>query len=149
VRLEPYPRCDLNPINIASGPTVADSTTCADALDIVKRYGIDLPAPLREVLESGRGESIKPGDARLANTQVRTIATPQMALEAAANVAREVGKVLAGIALQVAQRGQPFHAPCVLLSGGETTVAVRGDGSGGRNVECLLAMGIALGGHPR
>lgn len=155
------------PIDIASGPTVGDPTTCDDALAIVRRYGIDLPAPVREVLTSGRGESIKPGDPRLANAEVRMIATPQMALEAAAEVAREagiaahilgdalegeardVGKVLAAVALQVADRGQPFEAPCVLLSGGETTVTVRGNGRGGRNVECLLAMGIALDGHPR
>jgi hydroxypyruvate reductase len=95
------------------------------------------------------------------------IATPQMALEAAAAVARahgiaphilgdalegearDVGQVLAGIALQVAERGQPVTAPCVLLSGGETTVTVRGDGRGGRNVEFLLSLAIALGGHPR
>ncbi len=156
-----------DPINIASGPTVADPSTCADALAIVQRYGIDLPAPVRAVLESGRGESVKPGDARLASTTVRTIAAPQMALEAAAAVAqeagykayilgdaregeaRDVGKVLAGIALQVAERGQPVPAPCVLLSGGETTVTVRGSGKGGRNVECLLSLGITLGGHPR
>jgi hydroxypyruvate reductase len=156
-----------DPINIASGPTVADPTTCADALDIVRRYGIALPPAVRQVLESGAGESVKPGDARLAKAEVRIIATPQMALEAAAQVAREagyaahilgdalegeardVGKVLGGIALQVAQHGQPFTAPCVLLSGGETTVTVRGSGNGGRNVECLLAMGLALGSHPR
>ena len=156
-----------DPINIASGPTVADPTTCADALDIVRRYGIALPPAVRQVLESGAGESIKPGDARLAKAEVRIIATPQMALEAAAQVAheagyaahilgdalegeaRDVGKVLGGIALQVAQRGQPFTAPCVLLSGGETTVTVRGNGNGGRNVECLLAMGLALDSHPR
>jgi hydroxypyruvate reductase len=156
-----------DPINIASGPTVADPTTCADALAIVRRYAIELPAPVREVLESGRGESVKPGDPRLARTETRMIATPQMALEAAAAVAREagvtpyilgdalegeardVGKVLAAIALQVAERGQPVTAPCVLLSGGETTVTVRGKGRGGRNVECLLSMAIALNGHPR
>ena len=156
-----------DPINIASGPTVADPTHCEDALAIVKRYGIELPAEVRAVLESGRGESIKPGDPRLARNQVSIVAAPQMALEAAAKVAREagygvyilsdalegeardVGKVLAGIALQVAQRGQPVKAPCVLLSGGETTVTLRGTGSGGRNVECLLSMGIALNGHPR
>ena len=156
-----------DPINIASGPTVADPTTCADALAIVRRYAIELPAPVREVLESGRGESIKPGDPRLAGTETRMIATPQMALEAAAATARDagvtpyilgdalegeardVGKVLAAIALQVADRGQPVAPPCVLLSGGETTVTVRGQGRGGRNVECLLSMGIALGGHPR
>ena len=156
-----------DPINIASGPTVADPTRCDDALAIVKRYGIDLPTEVRAVLESGRGESVKPGDPRLARNSVHMVAAPQMALEAAARVAREagygayilgdalegeardVGKVLAGIALQVAQRGQPVQAPCVLLSGGETTVTLRGKGSGGRNVECLLAMGIALGGQTR
>ncbi len=155
------------PIDIASGPTVADPTTCEDALAIVRRYGIELPGPVREVLESGRGESIKPGDPRLARAEIRMIATPQMALEAAAAVARaagitphilgdaiegearDVGKVLGAIALQVADRGQPFGTPCVLLSGGETTVTVRGSGRGGRNVECLLSMCIATGGHPR
>lgn len=154
-----------DPINIASGPTVADPSTCADALAIVRRYGIDLPPAARQLLDSGAGESIKPGDPRLARTEVRMIATPQMALEAAAEVARaagfaahilgdalegearDVGKVLAGMALQVAGRGQPFSTPCVLLSGGETTVTVRGTGRGGRNVECLLAMGIALDGQ--
>ena len=120
-----------------------------------------------EVLRSGRGESVKPGDPRLARSEVRIVAAPQMALEAAAQVARDagygvsilgdaiegeardVGKVLGAIALQVAQRGQPFPAPCVLLSGGETTVTVRGSGRGGRNVECLLSMGLTLAGHPR
>ena len=156
-----------DPIDIASGPTVADPTTCADALDIVRRYGIELPPAAREVLDSGRGESVKPGDPRLAGIETRIVAAPQQALEAAAAVAgkagvtahilgdaiegeaRDVGKVLAGLALQVAGRGQPFAAPCVLLSGGETTVTVRGTGRGGRNVECLLSLGIALGGHPR
>lgn len=156
-----------DPIDIASGPTVADPTTCADALDIVRRYGIALPPVAREVLESGRGESVKPGDPRITGVETRIVAAPQQALEAAAAVAREagvtphilgdaiegeardVGKVLAGLALQVARQGQPFTAPCVLLSGGETTVTVRGTGRGGRNVECLLSMGIALGGHPR
>lgn len=155
-----------DPIDIASGPTVADPTTCEDALAIIRRYGIQVSPAMRDVLESGRGESIKPGDPRLARATVRMIATPQMALEAAAKVAREagytpcilgdalegeardVGKVLAGIALQVAKRNQPIPAPCVLLSGGETTVTVRGNGRGGRNVECLLSVGIALNGHP-
>jgi glycerate 2-kinase len=155
------------PIDIASGPTVADPTTCADALAIVRRYGIELPLPVREILESGRGESVKPGDARLARSDVRMIATPQMALEAASAVARaagvapyilgdaiegearDVGKVFAGIALQVAERNQPFAAPCMLLSGGETTVTVRGTGRGGRNVEYLLSLAIALEGHAR
>jgi glycerate 2-kinase len=114
------------PCDIASGPTVGDPSTCADALAIVKRYGIDLPAAVREVLESGRGESIKPGDPRLARCETRMIATPQMALEAAApsrarpasrpyilgnaieGEARDVGKAMAGIAHQVAEYGQPF-----------------------------------------
>jgi glycerate 2-kinase len=155
------------PIDIASGPTVADPTTCADALAIARRYGIALPEPVRDVLESGRGESVKPGDPRLARSTVRIIATPQMALEAAAGIARaagiapyiigdaiegearDVGKVFAGVALQVAERDQPVAAPCVLLSGGETTVTVRGSGRGGRNVEYLLSLAIALDGHSR
>lgn len=155
-----------NPMDIASGPTVADPTTCADALAIIRRYGIAVPAAVLEALESGRGESIKPGDPRLARAETRIVATPQMALEAAAAVAREagypvhilgdaiegeardVGKAMAGIALQVARRGQPFTAPCVLLSGGETTVTVRGAGRGGRNVEFLLSLGVALDGCP-
>ena len=154
------------PIDIASGPTVADPTTSADALGIVRRYGIELLPAVRELLESGRGESVKPGDPRLARATARTIATPQMALEAAAKVgreagyavhilgdaiegeARDVGKVLAAITQQVVQHGQPFQAPCILLSGGETTVTVRGGGRGGRNVEFLLSLAIALDGQP-
>jgi hydroxypyruvate reductase len=155
------------PVDIASGPTVADPTTSADALTILRRYGIVLPHAVLELLESGRGESVKPGDPRLAGARAVTIATPQMALEAAAAVAdgagipahilsdaiegeaRDVGKVFAGIARQVAERNQPFQAPCILLSGGETTVTVRGNGRGGRNVEYLLALAIALEGHAR
>ncbi|WP_066456104.1 glycerate kinase type-2 family protein [Castellaniella caeni] len=150
------------PCDIASGPTVADPTTCADALDIVRRYGIELPAGARQLLESSAGETIKPGDPRLARVETHLIATPQMALEAAAAVARDagvtpvllgdriegeardVGKVLGGIALQVRDHGQPIAAPCVLLSGGETTVTVRGQGRGGRNVEFLLSLAITL-----
>jgi hydroxypyruvate reductase len=144
---------------------VGDPSSCADALEILARYGIDVSAQVRAILDSGRGESLKPGDPRLARTEVRMIATPQMALEAAAAVARragvnpmilgdsiegearEVGKVMAGIARQVVRHGQPVVAPCVLLSGGETTVTVRGSGRGGRNVEFLLALGIALEQH--
>ena len=155
-----------DPVDIASGPTVADPTTCADALEVIDRYGIAVPDTVRECLASGRGESVKPGDPRLARSDVRLIATPQMALEAAAAVARraglsavilsdriegearEVGTVLASIARHVAQHGQPRQAPCVLLSGGETTVTVRGAGRGGRNVEFLLSLAIALEGHP-
>jgi glycerate 2-kinase len=155
------------PTDIASGPTVADPTTCADALSILERYAIEIPPPVRDLLESGRGESVKPGDPRLARAEVRMIATPQMALEAAADVARaagypahilgdaiegearDVGIVLAGIAAHVSDRAQPFKAPCVLLSGGETTVTVRGRGRGGRNVEYLLSLAVALDGHAR
>ena len=158
-------------IDIASGPTVPDPTTCQDALDLIERYQLQLPDALRstvrELLTSGRGESVKPGDLRLQRAEARVVAAPQQALEAAAHIAREagipayilgdsiegeardVGRVLGGMALQVAQRGQPFTTPCLLLSGGETTVTVRGDGRGGRNVECLLSMAMATGGHPR
>jgi len=158
-------------IDIASGPTVPDPTTCEHALELIDRYQLELPGPLghtvRELLRSGRGESVKPGDERLKRAEARLVAAPQQALEAAARVAqaaglrahilgdalegeaRDVGRVLGGLALQVAQRGQPFEAPCVLLSGGETTVTVRGDGRGGRNVECLLSMALATGGHRR
>ena len=153
-----------SPVDIASGPTVADSTTCGDALALVKRYGMNLPPSAITVLESGRGESIKPGDTRLARTETHLITTPQMALEAAAQVARtagitpyilgdsiegearDVGKVMAGLARRVATHQQPFTSPCVLLSGGETTVTLRGKGRGGRNVEFLLSLGISLDG---
>ena len=155
-----------NPADIASGPTCGDATTCADALAILKRYAITVPAAVTQLLESGASESIKPGDARLARSEVRIITAPQMALEAAAEVARkagitpyimgdsiegearDVGIVMAGIARQVAMRGQPFEAPCVLLSGGETTVTIHGKGRGGRNVEFLLSLGVSLNGHP-
>jgi hydroxypyruvate reductase len=155
-----------DPIDIASGPTVPDPTTCADALNILRRYAIDVPPQALALLESGEGETLKPGDTRLPAIETRFIATPQMALEAAARVAREAGlgahilgdviegeardvaKTLAGIALQVARRGQPFRRPCVLLSGGETTVTVRGHGRGGRNVEFLLSLAVALNGEP-
>ncbi len=153
-----------DPIDIASGPTVADPTTCTDALAIVRRYAIELPVIANYVLESGSGESMKPEDARMSRSESRLIATPQMALEAAAEVARaaglnayilsdaiegesrEVGKVMAALALQCARTGAPFSKPCVLLSGGETTVTVRGKGRGGRNVEFLLALALALRG---
>ena len=155
------------PSDIASGPTVADPTTSADALAIVTRYGIDLPPAVRACLVGARAESIKPGDPRLDGCETRIIATPQMALDAAAAVsraagypayilgdsiegeARDVGKVLAAVALQVVDKSQPFQMPCVLLSGGETTVTVRGEGRGGRNVEFLLSLGLVLDGHPR
>jgi len=156
-----------DPTDIGSGPTVGDPTTCADALSILDRYRLELSPKVREALSSGRGESVKPSDPRLRGIETHLIATPQMALEAAAAVARahgvnalilsdrlegearEVGKVLAAIALQIAIHGEPAAAPCVLLSGGETTVTVHGDGRGGRNVEFLLSLGIALNGQPQ
>lgn len=152
--------------DIASGPTVADPSTCAQALDILQRYPIQVPDSVRRVLQSDAAESVKPDDPRLQGHEVRFIATPQMALEAAAHVARavgvtpyilgdsiegearEVGTVMAGLARQVVQHGQPFATPCVLLSGGETTVTLRGQGVGGRNVEFLLSFAIALGDTP-
>ena len=155
-----------DPRDIASGPTVADPTTCADALAIVERYRMVVPASVHALLASGAGESVKPGDARLARGELRMITAPQLALEAAARVAREagvaahilgdslegeardLGKAMAGIARQVAARGQPFAPPCVLLSGGETTVTLRGNGRGGRNVEFLLSLALALDGLP-
>lgn len=152
------------PADIASGPTVGDETRCAEALGIVARYGLALPEPIREALQAGRFESVKPGDPRLAQSEIHLVARPQASLEAAAEVARaagygvhilgdaiegearEVARVMAGMARQIRSRGQPFGAPCVLLSGGETTVSLRGNGSGGRNVEFLLALALALDG---
>lgn len=154
------------PGDIASGPTVPDPTTCADALRIIDKYGIDIPHNVRGVLTSGRGETPKPGDPALPPYEFHLIAAPQASLEAAAAVARaagitpyilgdslegesrDMGVVLGGIARQVSRRGQPFAKPCVLLSGGETTVTVRGNGRGGRNVEFLLSLAIALQGDP-
>jgi len=160
-----------DPSVIASGPTVPDASTCADALAILARYGIDIPAAARTGLESGAFETPKPGDARFAGHEVRMIATPQQSLEAAAELARaagiaayilsdeiegesrEVGKVHAALARAVARRGQPpaapFRRPCVILSGGETTVTVRSKGGrGGRASEFLLGCTIALQGQP-
>jgi hydroxypyruvate reductase len=152
---------------IASGPTVPDASTCADALAVCKRYGIVLPPAARAGLESGAFETPKPGDPLFAGHQVHTIATPQQSLEAAAAVARaagieahilsdemegesrEVGKVQAALARAVARRGQPFARPCVILSGGETTVTVKSKGGrGGRATEFLLGCAIALQGEP-
>jgi glycerate 2-kinase len=155
-----------DPVDIASGPTVGDPSTCADALAIVERYRIDVPPAVRELLRSGAGETVKPDDPRLRGIETRMIATPQMALEAAAQVARdagftphilgdslegearELGTAMAGIARQVVVHGQPFTPPCVLLSGGETTVTLKGSGRGGRNVEFLLSLAVGLDGLP-
>jgi hydroxypyruvate reductase len=152
---------------IASGPTVPDASTCADALAILRRYRIELPPAARAGLESGAFETPKPGDAVFAGHEVHMIATPQQSLEAAAAAARaagvaahilsdemegesrEVGKVQAALARAVARRGEPFARPCVLLSGGETTVTVKAKGGrGGRATEFLLGCAMALHGEP-
>ena len=152
---------------IGSGPTVPDSSTCADALRILARYGIEIPAAARAGLESGAFETPKPGDARFEGHQVHMIATPRQSLEAAATLARrsgigvhvlsdeiegesrEVGKVHAALARHVARHGQPFAKPCMILSGGETTVTVKSkSGRGGRATEFLLGCAIALQGEP-
>ena len=155
-----------NPADIASGPTVADPTTCADAMSVLERFGICVSSALYALLTSGRGESVKPGDPRLADADVRVIAAPRKSLQAAAEVARaanitprllsdrlegearHVGTALAGIARHIADHAEPMLPPCVLLSGGETTVTVHGEGRGGRNSEFLLAFGIATESHP-
>ncbi len=154
-----------DPMDIASGPTVADPTTCADARAILAKYNIKIPAAAMESLANGQAESIKPDDPRIRNVITHLIAAPQMALEKAAAAAEaqgiavhilsdrlegdaaEVGREQAAAALKISREGQPFKPPCVLLSGGETTVTVRGSGRGGRNVEYLLSLGIALNGH--
>jgi glycerate 2-kinase len=156
-----------SPEVIGSGPTVPDSTTCADALRILARYGIEIPAAARAGLESGAFETPKPGDPLFEGHRVHMIATPQQSLEAAAALARsagigvhvlsdeiegesrDVGKVHAAMARYIARRGQPFARPCVVLSGGETTVTVKSKGGrGGRATEFLLGCAIALQGEP-
>ena len=155
-----------DPQVIASGPTVPDASTCADALAICRRHGITLPEAARLGLESGAFETPKPGDPGFAGHTLRLIATPMASLQAAAALARsaglhavvlsdeiegesrEVGKVHAALARSVALRGEPFARPCVILSGGETTVTVKGSGGrGGRASEFLLGCAIALQGQ--
>ncbi|MFO1067441.1 MAG: glycerate kinase [Geminicoccaceae bacterium] len=156
-----------DPSVIASGPTVPDPSTYADARAILARYGIEPPAAVRARLEAAADETPKPGDPRLAGAETIIVARPQASLEAAAAVARaagveplilgdalegesrEAGRVIAGIARQVRTHGQPLPAPCVLLSGGETTVTVRGQGGrGGRSTEFLLGLALQLNGLP-
>lgn len=149
---------------IGSGPTVPDASSFADARAVLERYAIEPPEAVRRHLAAGAEETPKPGDARLAHAQAVLIARPQDALRAAATVAwragarplilgdalegeaREVGRTMAGIALSVRHHGRPVPPPAVLLSGGETTVTVTGGGRGGRNLEFLLALAIALEG---
>ncbi|OYD51111.1 glycerate kinase type-2 family protein [Acidovorax kalamii] len=160
-----------DPSVIASGPTVSDATTCAEALAILARYGIDVPPAVRAALEAGTLETPKPGDAVFANHVVHMTATPQQSLQAAAEAARaagvaayilsdeiegesrEVGKVHAALARAVARHGQPFARPCVILSGGETTVTIRprapgaAKGRGGRAGEFCMGLAQALQGQ--
>jgi glycerate 2-kinase len=159
-----------DPSVIASGPTVPDETTCAQALAILQRYSIDVPAAVRTELESGACETPKPSDTRFAGHVVHMTATPQQSLEAAAAVARaaglnayilsdeiegesrEVGKVHAALARAAAHGKGAFTKPCVILSGGETTVTVRprkpdqAKGRGGRAGEFCMGLALALQG---
>ncbi|WP_198972401.1 glycerate kinase type-2 family protein [Xylophilus sp. ASV27] len=161
-----------DPSIIASGPTVPDASTCAEALAILRRYRIEVPAAVHARLEDGTLETPKPGDALFDGHVVQLIAAPQQSLEAAAEAARaaglpahilsdeiegesrEVGKVHAALARAVAQRGQPFARPCVILSGGETTVTIRPrqpgapKGRGGRAGEFCMGLALALQGQP-
>ena len=156
-----------DPSVIASGPTVPDTTTLAQARAVLKRYGIAPPSAVQTLLNDETAETPKPGDPAFDRTTTRLIATPQASLQAAAEVARkagyqplilgdalegeasEVGRVMSGIARQVVVHDQPAPAPCVLISGGETTVTVRGKGRGGRNVEFLLSLAVDLNGLER
>ncbi|MDD0975273.1 glycerate kinase type-2 family protein [Pseudomonas fontis] len=150
---------------IASGPTVADPSTSAEALAILKRYHIEAPKAVIDWLNNPASETVKADDPALARSHFQLIARPQQSLEAAAVKARqagfsplilgdlegesrEVAKVHAGIARQIVLHGQPLAAPCVILSGGETTVTVRGNGRGGRNAEFLLSLTESLKGLP-
>ena len=156
-----------DPSVIASGPTVPDSTTCADALAILDRYGIAIPEGIRADLQSSRLETPKPHEPLWSRCEVQMMATPQQSLQAAADLAeqaglrayilsdemegesREVGRVQAALARAAAKGLGPFVKPCVLLSGGETTVRVQppkpgaAKGRGGRAGE--FCMGLALG----
>ncbi|MBT5111268.1 MAG: glycerate kinase [Rhodospirillaceae bacterium] len=153
-----------DPAVIASGPTVPDPTSLGDARAILEKYGIAEPQVVLDVLAREYSETPKPGATWLARSETVMIATPQLSLEAAATVARaqgltplilgdaiegearDVAQVLAGITRQMVRHGQPIAPPAVLLSGGETTVTLRGQGRGGRNVEFLLALALALDG---
>lgn len=152
---------------IASGPTVADPTTYADAAAILDKYQITEPIAARQFIDAAADETPKPGADELPEIETRMIATPQMALQAAADKAQELGVtpmilsdriegeardcalMHAAIAQQIITHQQPLAAPCVLLSGGETTVSVKGNGRGGRNAEFLLALTIALQSNQR
>ena len=151
-----------DPAIIGSGPTVPDPTRKQDALAILERYGVSVPSSILAWLKSpDEDRSIMSP-----SVETRVVVSPHESFKAVRqkaeamglNVlylgdriegeAREVAKVHAAIALEIATRGAPVRKPCLLLSGGETSVTVRGKGRGGRNVEFLLALAIALGGAP-
>jgi hydroxypyruvate reductase len=156
-----------DPAVIASGPTVADPTSFADASALLARFGIAPSPAIAARLMQTDDETPKPGS--LPHAEFHLIATPAMALQAAAEAARksgltplilgdalegesrEMGTVMAGIARAVAMHGTPLPAPALLLSGGETTVTIGrgGAGRGGRNTEFLLGLAVALAGAPR
>ncbi len=149
-----------DPAVIASGPTVADATTTADALRVLERFSIDVPAGVTAWLDGTEAETPKPGDAVFENTVNRIVARPQGSLEAAARAAEEMGltPVILGdaiegeardVALAHAERARDAARPSVLLSGGEVTVTLKGDGGrGGPNTEYLLALALAFDGAP-
>lgn len=147
-----------DPATIASGPTVPDPTTSSMAMDVLKKYRIDVPEPVWNWLHSPTSETVKPEQTTDWNHRLDIIATPQQALSAAANMAtdagirvlqlgdeiegesREVAKVHAGLVKSIQRHGIPIAPPCLVLSGGETTVTLKGDGRGGRNAEFLLSL---------
>lgn len=149
-----------DPASIGSGPTISEPVDPEAALAILRRYNIDVPERMIEAIRANAVED------HLSGGIVHMLATPKMALDAAARRARqfglsplilgdaiegeakEVGRVMAGIAYSALQHGEPIDPPCVLLSGGETTVTVRGKGRGGRNAEFLLSLALSLKGNP-
>ena len=154
-----------DPALVASGPTVPSATMRQDALDIIKRYSMDLPATITSWMSSDDCAAPSPLDEGFAHDEVHIIAAAQLSLDAAAKhaethgikahilsdaiegEARDVGQVLASLAVQVASKDQPFQRPCVILSGGETTVTVKHKGRGGRNTELLLSAAFTLMGQ--
>ncbi|MEH6549946.1 MAG: glycerate kinase [Pseudomonadales bacterium] len=153
-----------DPTVIASGPTVADPSTSADAIAILQKYHIDVPEHVLLWLKDEQAETLKPGDPVFKNTQFHMISTPNDSLQAAHKQAvamglntlvlgddiegesREVAKVHAGIVRSIIKHQQPVAAPCIILSGGETTVTLKGSGRGGRNAEFLLSLANCLQG---
>lgn len=146
-----------DPAIVASGPTVPDPTTRQDALAILRKYKFDLPAHVWAFLETAAAETPKPGDPRFAKVRTEMIAAPAQSLAAAAKLAAEagyrvidLGDQIEGEARDVAREQAALalatKGPAIILSGGETTVTLKGKGRGGRNAEYALALAIALDG---